>query len=317
MTRSRVVPNPPAPADQPRPQPSVTVRTVLENDAPSITEALALVRSLRAFGGAQAQAACEVHFVESAPDDTSAFEELGAILRIVDRFDERSPHANKLRMFYPVETDYLLGLDCDVVIASDFSRYLVGEAVATATDWGDWMVEGGWPKLFEAAGLPFPQDRVLTPRYWQETIRYANSGVIVVASQHVEAFYDEWSTRLCELLGAADDRDWWGSKQRYFAEQIALALVNHSGRVPTRVLPLEMNWLLKFDDLPPELCANERVPLLMHSIHRMDFETGHLLPHRYRGCNEAIARYNALLPPASKQQIAEALRAFETADRGW
>lgn len=311
------VPDPPAPAAEPRAEPSVTVRTVLESDPQSIIEALALVRSLRAFGGAQAQAPCEIHFVGSGPGDPSPFEELGATLRIVDRFDERCPHANKLRMFYPVESDYLLGLDCDVIVANDFSRYLVGEAVATATDWGDWMAEGGWAELFDAAGLPFPHDRVLTPRYWQETIRYANSGVIVVPSRHVEAFSDEWSTRLRQLLDAADGRDWWGSKQGYFAEQIALALVNHSGRVPTRVLPLEMNWLLKFDDLPPELCAEERVPLLMHSIHRMDFETGHVLPHRYRGCNEAIARYNALLPPASEQQLDGALRAFESTDRGW
>jgi hypothetical protein len=83
------------------------------------------------------------------------------------------------------------------------------------------------------------------------------------------------------------------------------------------VLPMEMNWLLKFDDLAPELCANERAPLLMHSIHRMDFETGHLLPHRYRGVNAAIARYNALLPPVDDGRLEEVRSAFDAADRGW
>ena len=311
------LPSPAAPPPATRPVPTATVRTVLECDRNSIVEALALVRSLRAFGGAQAQAPCEVHFVERAPADVKAFEELGARIEVVDRLDPRCPHANKIRMIYPVETDYLLAVDCDVIVAGDFSRYLVGEAVATAADWGDWMVQGRWVELFAAAGIPYPDERTLTARFWQETVHYPNSGVIVAPRDRVPALSAEWTRRLVELLDAASARDWWAAKQSYFADQIALTLTNHSGRFPTRVLPLEMNWLLKFDDLPEELCANERRPLLMHSIHRMDFESGHLLPHTYRGCAEAIRRYNALLDPVPEQQLLDALRAFEEADRGW
>jgi hypothetical protein len=311
------LPDPPAPPPQNPRSPTVTVRTVLECERESIVEALTLARSLRAFGGSQAQAACEIHFVERKPDDLALFAELGATVRVVERFDERCPHANKIRMLYPVQTDYLLAVDCDVVVAGDFTRFLVGEAVATATDWGDWMVEGRWDELFNSASIPFPHQRTITPRFWQETIHYPNSGVVVVPRRHVETLHGEWSMHVHELLDKAGERDWWGPKQSYFVDQIALGLANHSGRFPTRALPLEMNWLLKFDDLPSELGADERRPLLMHSIHRMDFETGHLLPHNYRGCREAIARYNALLEPVPEARLLEALRAFEETDRGW
>lgn len=179
------------------------------------------------------------------------------------------------------------------------------------------MAEEGWAKLFAEAGIPFPLERTLTARFWQETIHYPNSGVVVAPRGQVEPLRAEWEGRVRELLDRADERPWWGSKQRYFADQIGLGLANHSGHFPTRVLPLEMNWLLKFDDLPAELNANERRPLLLHSIHRMHFPTGHLLPHAYRGCQEAIGRYNALLDPVDDGVLAEALREFDRQDRGW
>jgi hypothetical protein len=315
---SAALPEPQASATRAqRPTPSVTVRTVAECDRESIVEALALVRSLRAFGGLQAEARCEVHFVERLPEDPAPFEALGATLLTVERFDERCPHANKLQMHYPIETDYLLALDCDVVVAGDFSPFLVGAAVASAVDWGDWMKPGGWEELFAAASIPFPSQRILTARLWQETVHYPNSGVLVVPRRRVEGLREEWTRRLRELLEAAERRDWWGDKQRYFTDQISLALANHSGAFPTRILPIEMNWLLKFDDLPPELGAEHRRPLLLHSIHRMDFESGHLLPHCYPGVDAAIHRYNALLDPVAESQLQEGLRLFEKKDRGW
>jgi hypothetical protein len=297
--------------------PSVTVRTVAECDRNSVVEALALVRSLRAFGGGQAEARCEIHFVERLPTEAGAFEELGAILRTVERLDPRCPHANKLQMLYPVETEYLLAVDCDVVVAADFSPQLIGGAVASAVDFGDWMVPGGWAELLEAAGIPHPHQRLLTTRLRQETIHYPNSGVFVVPGREVDPLREEWEARLREILDRAGERSWWGDKQRYFADQISCALANHSGRFPTRVLPLEMNWLLKFDDLPAELGALRRRPILMHSIHRMDFESGHLLPSPYPGCQEAIERYNSLLDPVPGEQLERALRAYEASDRGW
>jgi len=290
---------------------------VAECNRESIVEALALVRSLRAFGGTQAETVCEIHFVERLPDDVAAFEELGATLKTVERFDERCPHANKLQIHYPVETDYLLAMDCDVVVAGDFSRFMVGDAVSSAVDWGDWMEPGRWEELFAAASIPFPTNRMLTARLWQETVHYPNTGVLVVPRQHVEALRAEWSGRVEELLTAADSRQWWGDRQRYFTDQIAMTLVNHCGAFPTRVLPIEMNWLLKFDDLPVELGAERRQPILLHSIHRMRFQSGHLLPHSYPLIDEAIRRYNALLDPITEGELEEALRHFEESDRGW
>src|SRR4051794_21200067 len=104
------LPDPPASAARVGP-PTVTVRTVAECDHDSIIEALALARSLRAFGGSQAAVECEVYFVGRLPDDVAPFEALDVTLGVVEALDSRCPHANKLQMLRPVETDYLLAVD--------------------------------------------------------------------------------------------------------------------------------------------------------------------------------------------------------------
>lgn len=277
-----------------RPQPSVTVRAVLENDARSITEGLTLARSLRAFGGALSTSPCELFFVETIPDDVDAFDRLDVTLRTCGRFDERCPHANKLGMLLPVETDYLLAVDADIVVCEDVSPYLLGDAVAAMPAWGDWMPPGRWEELFADAGVDMPRDRIITTRFWQETIPYYNGGVVITPREHVEALADSWVEHVRHLLDAADSRPWWGRAETYFLDQLALALVM-GGDLPRRDLPIEMNWMLHCADLPEHLGLASRRPLLMHTTHRMDYTTGRILDAPYPHCQAAVERYNALL----------------------
>lgn len=280
--------------------PTVTVRVVLEDTRRFHGEVLTLLRSLRAFGGPYAHASCELHFVERQPADVSAFAELGATFKTVARFDARTPHANKLGMFYPVQTDYLLAVDADILVCGDITPYLVGDAVAAVPAYGSVLTEARWRELFDAAGLAFPADRVLTVADGSEMVPYFNSGVVVVPSRHAATLGAVWSRYLTELLDAGPDRAWWEASQRHHVGQIALALAMCSGLFPRRVLPMEMNYMLDFV-LPEALDPDTREPVLLHVLHRMDLDTGRVfgrgdLTAAYHApARAAIARYNALL----------------------
>ena len=279
--------------------PTVTVRAVLEDTPRFLAEGLALVRSLRAFGGPHANAPCELHFVERLPDDVSALAELDVTLKTVDRFDARTPHANKLGMFYPVETDYLLAVDADILVCADITPHLVGDAIAAVPAYGSVLAEAHWRELFAAAGLPFPAERVLAIGDGSEMIPYFNSGVLVVPKRQAATLAAVWAKHLTDLLDAPADRAWWGELQRFHVGQIALALAVGSDRFPHRALPIEMNYLLGFDR-PEALDPGTRQPLLLHVLHRMNFDTGRIfdrgrLTAGYgRPAREAIARYNEL-----------------------
>jgi len=73
---------------------------VAENRAPFLRQAHLLVRSIRSFGGALADAAVMVCVVDEVdPHYRLLFEQEGANVRIVPRFDSRNPFANKLQFF--------------------------------------------------------------------------------------------------------------------------------------------------------------------------------------------------------------------------
>src|SRR5688500_8990134 len=84
--------------------------------------------SIREFGGALADSDVVINFVNAVdPEFERKLRELGAEVRVVPRFDERSVYANKLRMFElsrEREFDVLLGLDCDVVVVGDLTPVL-------------------------------------------------------------------------------------------------------------------------------------------------------------------------------------------------
>ncbi len=280
----------------------MTVRAVLENTDAFIAEGLALARSLRAFGGPHADARCELHFVECTPHDTTQFDALGVTLTTVPRFDRRSPQSNKLGMFHPVETDYLLAVDADVLVVGDVTPYLIGTAIAAVpANAAKVLSHARWQEVFADAGVSFPSDRLLAPFSWQETIPYFNSGVLVVPGTRVASLREEWVRRTHELFEADDARDWWSTPQRAHVNQIALAIAASTGAFPRRALPIEMNYMLIDDELPAAHDGEHRVPLLLHVFHRIDFASGRVVgsatavPGHHRPVREAIERYNALL----------------------
>jgi hypothetical protein len=110
----------------------VLVATVAENRSPFVHEAEFLFRSLRRFGGNLSHAPGVVYFVGSAdPAVIKRLAALGVTTKVVEPFDERCPHANKIRMLQTEKDfEYLVALDPDIVVARDFSAHVMGAAVA-------------------------------------------------------------------------------------------------------------------------------------------------------------------------------------------
>src|SRR5688500_13752400 len=107
---------------------------VSENGEPWFHKVYNLVLSLRLFGGSLAEARVVVNFVGDVDADyADRLNALGADVRIVERFDPRSPYLNKLRMLElaaEYEFDVLVALDCDVLIAGDLQPVLSTRTLA-------------------------------------------------------------------------------------------------------------------------------------------------------------------------------------------
>ena len=100
---------------------------VAENGDRWYQEAHNLVLSIRRFGGGLSTAPVVVNFVDAVePRYESGLAELDAEVRVVPRFDRRTPASNKLRMLELADThqfDVLLAIDTDTLVVGDVSRY--------------------------------------------------------------------------------------------------------------------------------------------------------------------------------------------------
>ena len=124
------------------------------NREPYVTDVLFLFRSIAALGGSLRRATCIAYFVEAASSKiVEELDQLGVIVKIVQRFDERYPYANKLRMLEDQEDyDVLVALDCDVVVAADFSSEINTDAVMAKPADHDPLTIGQWKRLFRNSG---------------------------------------------------------------------------------------------------------------------------------------------------------------------
>lgn len=212
----------------------------------------------------------------------------------VKAFDERCPHANKLKMFVDEDdVDYLVALDTDVVITGDFSHEVRGSAVAAKQVDQDPFGIPNWMTLFEYFSVPFPSARFLTHFAFAETIPYFNSGVLIVPMTAMSRLAAPWGRFVTRLLEAYDELPQEIVKHRFFTDQIALALALADSQIPFRALPLEMNFPTH-RPLSPDVQTDRVAPLILHHHHRLDDE-GLMLPTGYCEPDTAIARANAVM----------------------
>lgn len=276
---------------------SAVFRVVQNPNHRSLVELRTLVRSLRSFGGNLSESVVEIHYVDNLPEEGDGMEDdLNVIRKVVPSFDKRSPHTNKLGMFYEIEADYLVAVDADIVVADDLSPYLTGEAVKAVPAYGDFITKKQWEYLFASCDTPFPTARVLTIHRQEETVPYFNSGVLIVPRSKITPLSKAWIKATRIILPLIED---WTDGQRFFAEQFGLTIALCQPELSWRELPYPLNWVLNCK-LPEILSPDLLKPVLMHSFHNMNYDSEEILATEHFCTNQAVERYNNLLKSSSK-----------------
>jgi glycosyltransferase involved in cell wall biosynthesis len=280
-------------------------------DAPrSLGQTLRLVRSIRWFGGRAAAARILVCAVESIrPEARAALAALGAEVRVVPRFDARSPFANKLQFFAEAETtgaSFLLLLDCDTLLVGDPLPLMPGGVFSAAIADVPSVTHDVFVRLFAHFGLRLPPRRHTTTLLPEPTIAYFNSGVLSVPAPLARDLATAWRDYNRRLL---DDPALLAPCERH-ANQAALALAVAARAIPYQAAPAALNLPIHMPHLArtPELLAAE--PVILHYHGRVDAD-GFLLRTGYPRVDARIDAFNerqraegAPLPAAAPRLVA-------------
>lgn len=190
-----------------KPAGNIVIPCVGENNDEHFLKIFTLLKSIKLCGGTLSYQAVPVAcFIDSV--DSSFKERLAALgveTHVVERFDKRCPHANKLRMLEE-EKDYdiLVALDIDVVVAKDFSKYLEPDCIsAKVVDYNP-LTSDAWQQLFAFFGLSYPTERYVTTFTCEPKpiVPYFNSGVIIIPQKYVRPLRDARGKYVIGLLNA-------------------------------------------------------------------------------------------------------------------
>lgn len=264
---------------------------VAENRAPFLPQAHLLVRSIRSFGGSLADAPVMVCVVDEVdPHYRLLFEQEGAEVRIVPRFDSRNPFANKLQFFpeaFGTRAEMLMLVDCDTAFVRDPLPLISPDAIqAKIADQPTVPLEA-FVELFRHYGLQVPPARYSTTFGATPIIRYCNSGVIVLPTSLAREFvplWRRWNARLVEeldLLGA----------YRKQCNQASLSLALATTPAPFREAPLALNFPLHLSHLDSTAELLETDPAIVHYHDRVASD-GLLLPTPYPRAQRRVEQLN-------------------------
>jgi hypothetical protein len=271
------------------------VSCVGENSDHWYREAQNLVISVRRFGGALAESPVVVNFVDGMDSRYEAgLARLGAEVRVVPRFDPRTPASNKLRMLELAEThdfDVLLAIDTDTVVIGDVSRYGSAAAVAIKPENLDPYPPGCWRRLYAELGVPEPSQSIVTTVTGQVTYPYFNSGVVFVPRDYCAQLLTSWSKRVFDVLDIYERRpDIVPAPQRHWTNQLSLALAVVGDGIPVSPLPVAANLSTTVRVHP--LFAHEVTPPFVLHYHNEIDERGYLFRSTNRLLNPLLDAFN-------------------------
>ncbi len=244
---------------------------VAENRRGFCDEVTNLALSIRNFGGDLADAPIVANFVEGIDRE---FErpllDLDVTVRVVDRFDPRSPPLNKLRMLEladEAEFDTLVALDTDTLVARDLSPLLGRGPVAAAYDLESALTDAQWTAVFDELDVPQPDRRVEMLIQGSWTVPYFNTGVMLVARDECRPLLDSWSTtarRVLDAIGARDELEpalAWFTDQVSFAVNVAAQGLDVSVLTPTEHFQSERRY--------PEGAVPTERPFVVHYMRQI------------------------------------------------
>jgi hypothetical protein len=271
--------------DLPRTQTGLEARDLLVgcvagNDPRSLGQALRLVQSIRWFGGGLAIARVMVCVVgEPEQSFRQAFESYGAEVRIVSPFHRRNPAADKLQFFpeaWEAGCEMLLLLDCDTVVVQDPLPWMRRGSFQAKIAPLPTVTPEVFERVFRHYGLPLPPREHVNSFTGTATIRYCNSGAILVPSDLARQIIPVWRDYNARL---ADELEILHPCERQ-CNQASLSLALAACPIPFEEAPVELNFQLNLSHLPPPRGYFAVDPAILHYHDRVDSE-GYLLHTPY------------------------------------
>ncbi len=267
------------------------ISCVADNNPKYLGQAVRFVQSWRWFGGATALARVRVSVVEAVdPSARHQLEALGAEVRVVPRFLERNPFANKLQAFMDGdEEDAALHLlcDCDTLIVGDPRPFVRGDRFQAKIADLPTVRHATFKRVFRYFGVRLPTRRFVTDFQNTATIPYFNSGVVVLPRAVARRLVPTWRAvnrslvaRL-DLLGA----------EALHVNQASLAVALAMLREPVWALDRAMNYPLHNTHLEPAPGFADCDPVIVHYHDRVD-ERGRIVEPPYPAAATRVAAFN-------------------------
>ncbi len=271
------------------------VSCVAENGDRWYHEVYDLLLSVRRFGGRLGAAPFVAHFVDDVdPRYVEGLAALDATVRVVPRFDARSPASNKLRMLELADThdfDVLLMLDTDTIVVGDISVHAVPDAVAVKPENRDPYPDGCWEAIYDELGIVAPTRSVVMTSTAQVTFPYFNSGVLVVPRTCCAELLASWTKRVEDVLQLYERRpEIVPAKERHWTNQLALALAVVGDDIAVARLPVAAN-LSTTVAVHPLFTHEVTPPFVLHYHNEMDAD-GFVFRSRNAALNPLIDAFN-------------------------
>jgi hypothetical protein len=272
----------------------VVVGCVTENTPKYLAQTTRLLQSIRWFGGEMAQCRIVVCAVETiSPRAKRRFEELGAAVRIVPRFDARDGSSNRLQMLREVldgPERVVLSLDSDILICGNVLPFLRDDAFQAKVAPVATVRHETFLRLFDHFNLPLPPRTFVTGYTDQPTIPYFNGGVIALPRALAATLLPEWHRHTAALLA---DPGILGDDVGHL-HQAALTLALTTSGVAVRELPAELNFQLNMPHLPTPARYLAADPLVVH-YHELADDAGSVHSTTFPGAQLQIERFNQKL----------------------
>lgn len=225
---------------------------VADNNWRFLDQSLALVRSLRWFGGAAANCDFIVCVVDSAkPAYIREMSRYGAEVRIVPTYNRDYPVTNKLRFLQQSDLsryDHILLVDCDTLVVQNPLTALNGDRLQAKMVPRRSIPHQLFEKIFRLFDVPLPERNYEYSVSKELSIPYFNTGVVCLHKAQLSNLVPAWIKfvdRLIERIELIAGREW-------FIEQVALSLALAATGSEFGVLDNDMNFQIHV--FPGEVC---------------------------------------------------------------
>ena len=272
----------------------VIIGCVAENTPKYLSQALRLLQSVRWFGGKIANVEFRICVVESIdPSFIPHFKRYGATIRIVPRFDVKSPVTNKIRFLQQediFEYDTVVLLDCDTIMVQDPSKYLSEKVFMAKIVDLPTMPHDNFSVLYEFFGVSLPTQDCSCTVFGEPTIPYFNTGVLIFPKSALSTLVPKWidfTKKLVENIDLISGRE-------HFCEQATMSIALTASGEQFKIFGNEMNFPTHLEDMKESPLLHNADPYIIH-YHSCSDSYGYINGVRYPLVNSRINIFNEML----------------------